>query len=207
MKSESCLWLNSSSPGCWWVTAGMFAPRAPPLIHYIKWYSAELSTCCMLQGSVIFPAAPQKSLRHQIDVIVMAFLLIFDGVCFHIIWTTRPICRIWFGKWRKCDTVFVHSQILPSGSDWDSCEWSLWEEEGWIEGEGGGDGGRDGGYVTLRFRSASRELVCLWLILSGRGGDGEETEGGRDGGDRMEERRSLLSYLPSFSIFHPSWVM
>lgn len=27
--------------------------------------------------------------------------------------------------------------------------------------EGGGDGGRDGGYVTLRFRSASRELVCL----------------------------------------------
>lgn len=83
---------------------------------------------------------------------------------------------------------------------WDSCEWSLWEEEGWIEGEGGGDGGRDGGYVTLRFRSASRELVCLWLILSGRGGDGEETEGGRDGGDRMEERRSLLSYLPSFSI-------
>lgn len=32
------------------------------------------------------------------------------------------------------------------------------------------------------------------------GGDGEEAEGGRDGGDRMEETRSLSSYLSSFSI-------
>lgn len=38
--------------------------------------------------------------------------------------------------------------------------------DGRMNGRDGGarvarEGGRDGGYVTLRFRSASRELVCL----------------------------------------------
>lgn len=53
---------------------------------------------------------------------------------------------------------------------------------GWMGGmEGHVWWGREGWrlYVTLRFRSASRELVCLWLILSGWGGE-EVMEGERE---------------------------
>lgn len=46
--------------------------------------------------------------------------------------------------------------------------------------------------------------VCDSYCQEG-GEDVEEAEGGRDGGDRFEERRSLLSFLPSFSIL-PSLV-
>lgn len=62
------------------------------------------------------------------------------------------------------------------------------EWEGWREARG--EGGRDGGYVTLRFRSASRELVTHTVRLGRGGGDGEErrserrTEGGGGEGDR-----------------------
>lgn len=69
----------------------------------------------------------------------------------------------------------------------------------------GGRGRRQEGWrlrhITFPQCIKGTGLSVTHTVRKGGGeGDGEETEGGRDGGDRMEERRSLLSYLPSFSI-------
>lgn len=72
---------------------------------------------------------------------------------------------------------------------------------------GGGRGRRQGGW-RLRHTTFPQCIKGTGLSVTHtvrKGGeDVEEAEGGRDGGDRFEERRSLLSFLPSFSILPPS---
>lgn len=87
---------------------------------------------------------------------------------------------------------------------WDSCEWSLGEEGGWIEGEDGGREGETAGGMVATSHYVSAVHQGNWSVCDSYCQDGgvmerrqEEEEMGRG---RVEERRSLLSSLPSFSI-------
>lgn len=109
-------------------------------------------------------------------------------------WRRKSTCRLFLGLqgflWMEACCALTVGWM--NGRERRTNEWERWRDVC-------GEIGRGGGYVILRFRSASRELVCLWLILSGWGGGRglgmareRESERARErraegGGDRDEE--------------------
>lgn len=105
-------------------------------------------------------------------------------------WRRKSTCRLFLGLqgflWMEACCALTVGWM--NGRERRTNEWERWRDVC-------GEIGRGGGYVTLRFRSASRELVCLWLILSGWGGEegvggGEvERESEREKGRRRRRQR------------------
>lgn len=130
-------------------------------------------------------------------------------------WRRKSTCRLFLGLqgflWMEACCALTVGWM--NGRERRTNEWERWRDVC-------GEIGRGGGYVILRFRSASRELVCLWLILSGWGGEGgwgwrgrerareREREGQREEETEMkrmrkrkQERRGLVFFCPTFSFF------
>lgn len=103
-------------------------------------------------------------------------------------WRRKSTCRLFLGLqgflWMEACCALTVGWM--NGRERRTNEWERWRDVC-------GEIGRGGGYVILRFRSASRELVCLWLILSGWGGRGlgmaRERESEREKGRGRRRQR------------------